>query len=77
MVFCRVVLLVESIESPMVNAVIRPACLTVVGYAVLSRRVSSAVTCVRMIVHWAGERFWGQTGATIGDFVAPSSVYAA
>src|SRR5947209_7751186 len=64
-------------ERPIVNATIEPAFLTVVGYATPSRIVSSAVTCVRMIVQFAGETPAGHDGATSGVEVAPSSMTCA
>src|SRR5579884_3313057 len=51
----------------------RPACLTVDGYATLSRIVSSAVARVRMIVHCAADTPLGQVGATSGVVETPSS----
>ena len=42
-----------------------------------SRIVSSAVTCVRMIVQFAAVTPGGQVGATSGVLVAPSSTTAA
>src|SRR5579871_2970776 len=67
----------ERRESPTVKATMRPACLTVLGYALPSRRVSRAVERVRMMVQLACETPTGQVGATSGEDVAPSSTMAA
>src|ERR1700750_1556922 len=77
MSFAAVVGLVESADSPTEKATRRPACLTVEGYATLSRMVSSAVARVRMMVHCAGATPFGHAGATSGVVVAPSSTIAA
>src|ERR1700729_746178 len=74
---CTVVGLVDSADTPTVKATRRPACLTVDGYAMLSRIVSSAVTRFRMILQSEGARPFGQAGAMTGDVVAPSSVIVA
>src|SRR5437588_1438253 len=77
MSFCAVVGLVDRAERPTVKAARRPACLTIDGYATLSRIVSSAVARVRMIVHCAGATPLGQAGATSGVVDTPSSTVVA
>src|SRR5581483_12435377 len=77
MSFCAVVALVDSEDRPTVKATIRPACLTVDGYATLSLIVSSAVARVRMIVQSDAETPLGQVGATSGVVETPSSTAVA
>src|SRR5437764_9554365 len=68
-----VVALLFRRDKPTVNATIRPAFLTVVGYASPSRIVSSAVARVRTILQFAGGIVLGQRYACSGVRVAPSS----
>src|SRR5689334_25417174 len=77
MSFCAVVALLDSADRPTVKAAMRPACLTVDGYATLSLIVSSAVARVRMIVHCEGETPLGQLGATSGVVETPTSTVVA
>src|SRR5689334_23106524 len=77
MSFCAVVALLDSADRPTVKAAMRPACLTVDGYATLSLIVSNAVARVRMIVHCAGATPLGQLGATSGVVETPSSTVVA
>jgi hypothetical protein len=73
MSFRAVVAFELSRDSPTLNATIRPAFFTVVGYATLSLTVSSAVALVRMIVQLAGLIVLGQRYACSGVRVDPSS----